>query len=122
MWLCLSDSFLSIVHKGCGPDHLLVRARRPGDIERVFPGAVVKQSTNTDYRYRAIVSRIEVADALIGQVMALDYDNFKNSVPDDRLHDAYAAFWNQHARLQPTAPYTGRPQGPVRQKSLVDVY
>lgn len=110
MWICLNDAFLSVVSKNCKPDQLLVRARVKGHIEAVFPDAVVSESTTTDYRYRAVVSRIEVADALIGQVMSLDYSNFKNSVRDNRLHDAYAAFWNVHARLQPTAPYTGRAQ------------
>jgi hypothetical protein len=110
MWVCLNNSFLSIVSKECGPDDLLVRARMKGHIEAVFPGAKVSESTNTDYRYRAVVSRTEVADALTAEVMSLDYPNFKNSVREDRLHNAYAAFWNVHARLQPTAPYTGRPQ------------
>ena len=36
MWLMMNDCFLSIVAKDCKEDELLVRARRPGDIERVF--------------------------------------------------------------------------------------
>ena len=110
MWVCLNNSFLSIVSKECGPDQLLVRARMKGHIEAVFPDAKVAESTNTDYRYRAVVSRLEVADALSAEVMSLEYPNFKNSVREDRLHSAYAQFWNVHARLQPTAPYTGRAQ------------
>ena len=43
MWIMLSDSFLSIVHKDCAQDELLVRARRPSDIESVFPDAKVKR-------------------------------------------------------------------------------
>jgi hypothetical protein len=45
---------------------------------------------------------------LAAEVAAIDYGNFKGSVADDRLHDAYAAFWGIHARLQPTPPYSGR--------------
>jgi len=37
MWLMFSDCFLSVVSKDCGPAELLVRARREGDIEKVFP-------------------------------------------------------------------------------------
>ena len=56
MWLCLNDAFLSIVKKDCPKDSLLVRARRPGDIEKVFGSDVkVKRSTNSDYLYRANV-------------------------------------------------------------------
>lgn len=110
MWVCLKNSFLSIVDKECKPGELLVRARRPGDIEAVFPAAVVKKSTTTDYAYRAVIKRVDVAEAMTAEVMGIRYPNFKNSVRDDALHNAYAAFWNVHARLQPTAPYTGRAQ------------
>jgi len=41
MWIMTNNSYLSIVSKDCGPAELLVRARRAGDIERVFPDAKV---------------------------------------------------------------------------------
>lgn len=43
MWVFMSDSFLSIVADSTvsKSDCLLVRARREGDIERVFPEAKV---------------------------------------------------------------------------------
>ena len=106
MWVCLSDAFLSIVYKECGPDELLVRARRKGDIERVFPAASVKRSPGTDYLFRAVVKRAEVAAAMVREVEAIQYDNFKNSVRNNKLHDAYDSFWHVHARLQPTPPYS----------------
>jgi hypothetical protein len=31
-WIMLNNAFFSIVKKDCPVDHLLVRARRPGDI------------------------------------------------------------------------------------------
>lgn len=110
MWICLNDAFFSIVHKDCGPDELLVRARRPGDIEKAFPRAKVVTRAGTDYQFRAVVPRTDVAEALMVEVMTIDYDNFKGATKDRRLHDAYAGFWNLHARLQPKAPYSGRPQ------------
>lgn len=93
MWLCISDAFLSIVHKDCARDELLVRARRKGDIEKIFPGAKVKRSTTTDYLFRAAVKRTEVAHALEGEVRSITYPNFKDSVKDKRLHDAYLRVW-----------------------------
>lgn len=107
MWIMLSDGFLSIVHKECAADELLVRGRRPGDIERVFPGAKVKKSTNTDYLFRAVIKRTEVAEALSQQVMALDYGNYKNSVKNNRFHNALSRIWSIMADLQPTKPYSG---------------
>src|SRR5216683_7097861 len=52
MWIMTNDSYLSIVSKDCGPAELLVRARRAGDIEKVFPEAKVTRNTNSDYLYR----------------------------------------------------------------------
>ena len=107
MWICLNDAFLSIVSKECGPDELLVRARRPGDIEKVFPEAKVKKSPSTDYLFRAVLPRALVAEAVAQRLMDVDYGNFKGSTKERSLHDAYSGFWNIHARLQPTPPYSG---------------
>lgn len=104
MWICLNDAFLSIVSKDCPPDCLLVRARRKGDIERTFPGHKVVESLQTDYRYRAVVPRRVVAQVMAERVEDIDYDNFKNSVADDDLHDAYARVWGVMYGLQSSAP------------------
>lgn len=100
MWLCLKNTFVSVVHKDCKPDELLVRARRPGDIEKLFPRAKVKTGGGTDYRYRAVVSRKEVAAAMTQYIMEIDADNFKNSVKDDELHDAYLGVWREMMKMQ----------------------
>ena len=107
MWVMLSGSFLSIVHKECDPDELLVRARVAGHIEAVFPGAAVKKSPSNDYLFRAVLPREVVAKALADQAMSLSYDNYKNSVKNNRFHDALASVWSIMARLQPTLPYSG---------------
>lgn len=106
MWVCFSDCYLSIVAKDCAPDELLVRARRDGDIERVFPGARVSVSLNTDYRCRARIKRADVAAALAARVAAIDYGNFKDSTRDDALHSAYMGVWSSLGRLQPGGPYS----------------
>lgn len=120
MWICLNNSFLSIV-KPSGQnidtgDMLLVRARRKGDIEAVFPKAVVEKRPERDYLFRALINRQDVAAAIADQVRGIDYPNFKNSVRSNRLHDAYARIWGIMAALQPTAPYSGRSSS--RQKGL----
>jgi hypothetical protein len=93
VWVFLSDSFLSIVQKPGQTDFLTVRARRPGDIERVCPEAKVQVGLSTDYKYRAIVARSEVADALARQVHQLHYANFKATVEDPKRHEAYMGVW-----------------------------
>lgn len=107
MWVCLNRSFLSIVNQPDNKDVLLVRARRKGDIQKVFPGAKVKRTPERDYLYRAVIPRTEVARAIADEVVNINYGNFKASVRDNRLHDAYSSVWTIMSRLQPSAPYSG---------------
>ena len=81
MWLCLNNAFLSIVKKDCPKDSLLVRARRPGDIEKVFGRDVkVTRSTDSDYLFgrQSLIEQVELA--LKRAVEDITYDNFKSSV------------------------------------------
>lgn len=107
MWLMLNDAFFSLVSKECARDELLVRARRKGDIEKVFPGAKVKRGEFTDYAYRAPVKKTEIATALTGEINRVTYANFKDSVADDKLHGAYGRVWAVMAGVQETKPYGG---------------
>jgi hypothetical protein len=103
MWVCLSDAFFSIVDKDCARDELLVRARRKGDIEKVFPGAEVRRDGLADYLYRAAVKRRVVAETLAGEAWRIAYPNFKDSVRAPDLHRAYMRVWTALADLQPTS-------------------
>ena len=105
MWIAMTDSFLSVVKKKeCGPDELLVRARRAGDIEKVFPDAKVIRDTNSDYLYRAVLPRDVVKQALAAMIDHIDYPNFKDSVEDGALHAAYVGVWCAMAGLQHPPP------------------
>lgn len=105
MWICLSNSFLSVVHKDCEKDELLVRARRKGDIEKVFPDADVKRTVGVDYLFRAVVKRKDVAAAMTAMLMDYSSKNFKDSVRDNQLHNAYMSVWGVMAKMQHPAPY-----------------
>lgn len=107
MWICLYDCFLSIVAKDCKPSELLVRARREGDIEKIFPNAKVKNDARGDYQFRAVVSKATVIAAMATEIEDIDYSNFKDSVSDKRLHDAYLRVWSEMSMLQPRPPYSG---------------
>jgi hypothetical protein len=100
MWICLNDAFLSIVTDRTQPDRLLVRARRRGDIERVFADAIVNENTKTDYRYRTHLSRATVANTLSTRIAEIDYPNFKASVSDTKRHAAYFHLWDVMYRYQ----------------------
>jgi hypothetical protein len=104
----LNDAFLSIVAKDCARDELMVRARRPGDIEKIFPGTVVTEYTASDYHYRAAVKKDAIKAAMCGEIDRIGYANFKSSTEDRPLHDAYMRVWHAMAALQPKEPYSGR--------------
>ena len=105
MWICTKFGFYSIVDAASQPNHLLVRARRPGDIERIFPDAAVKETLGRDYRYRAELPRVEVAQRFFELLMEHDAHNFKASVRDKQLHDVYMSAWSVFGRLQKGGPY-----------------
>lgn len=100
MWCCLNRSFISIVADRHDKKRLLVRARIAGHIEAVFPDAEVFTDVEADYFYRAYISRAEVGRVLAAEVRRIDYDNFKSSVANQALHDAYLGFWRIMHTLQ----------------------
>lgn len=101
MWIFLPKSFLSIVDKGDPSGRtLLVRARKAGDIEAVFPDAIVIEGGGTDYAFRARIDREQVAQALADQARAVTYPNFKATVKDDERHLAYMHVWDAMSSYQ----------------------
>jgi hypothetical protein len=102
MWLCLNRGFFSVVEDRENADRLLIRARVAGHIESVFPEAKVFTDAKADYFFRAFVDREEVALQLSKEILEIDYDNFKATVADKALHDAYLEFWTIMYQLQRT--------------------
>lgn len=100
MWFCLSNAFISIVVDRNDDSRLLVRARIAGHIENVFPDAHVSTDFNADYFYRTFIAKEEVARAISREVRGIAYDNFKSSVGNQTLHDAYLGFWSIMHKLQ----------------------
>lgn len=108
MWIMLNDAFFSIVAKDAPEGSLLVRARRRGDIEKVFGRRhVVQEDDRGDYLFRARIARSEIAEVLERELGRVNYPNFKDSVIDQKLHDAYMGVWSAMARTQPSRPYAG---------------
>ncbi len=100
MWIFLPTSFLSVVQKPDDINTLTVRARIKGDIEQIFPSAKVEANKGTDYKYRAKVPRVAVAQALHDQVMTINYPNFKSTVKDRKRHDGYMGTWSAMYGIQ----------------------
>lgn len=96
MWICFNDAFISAVADPKTPGVLKVRARKREHLEKLFPGNKILASSRTDYAFRVFVTKQEFAKLVNDRIMAIDYDNFKDSVIDEKLHDLYADFWQLH--------------------------
>jgi inorganic pyrophosphatase len=96
MWLFTNNAFVSVVADRENPQtgDLLVRARAKGHINSLWPDAKVFSVANSDYAYRAWVSRNDFKEALLNQVDNLNYTNFKNSIRDKGYHDAALDVWD----------------------------
>lgn len=106
MWIFLSDSFLSIVEdttSDSDPGDLLVRARVRGDIESVFPSAIVREGEGWDYPFRATIPRAEVVSAIAARIESIDYPSFKDSVSDPLRQDMCSEVWELTRRFQERA-------------------
>ena len=102
MWIFTSTAFLSIVDKGGDGSTLLVRGRRKGEIESVFPDAQVQITKHNDYRYRARIDREQVALAMAEMIRDLRYGNHKSSIRNHELHDACMKVWEVMYHYQAT--------------------
>ncbi len=110
MWLITPTGFFSIVEKSTDQkkDTLTIRARVRSDLvglkQTVCPSlGRIRESGDTDYRFRATARREDVARALAQMVEVLGYSNFKSEVAIqqgiDRAH-LYHDVWNVLHRLQ----------------------
>lgn len=110
MWLITPTGFYSIVEKpeDKAGNTLTVRARIRADLESLrehfLPGmGEITESKSTDYRFRAVAPRAEVASAMAKLIEGLSYSNFKNEVAKQqgytRAH-LYHDVWDVLYRLQ----------------------
>ncbi|MHB8939867.1 MAG: hypothetical protein ACYC7K_00475 [Desulfobacteria bacterium] len=110
MWICDATGFFSIVNKDCGADELLVRARVYEDLKRLAdkltpPATAIIETPRADYRFRMTAKASAIAEYLASSALAIDYDNFKASLPhrtamDRRRARAYADVWGALRQLQ----------------------
>jgi 8-oxo-dGTP pyrophosphatase MutT (NUDIX family) len=119
MWMMTTFGFFSIVEKPSdrAAGTLTVRARARADLDHlraeILPGlGPTVDHAGTDYPYRAVAPRGEVAVALANLAMKLDYANFKDAVAARQgkpRAQAYGQVWSvlhDIEDLPPAAPAT----------------
>jgi hypothetical protein len=111
MWILTNTGWLSVVESRHNADNLIVRSRTRGAIAGMF-NVRERVTPDADYRYRAELPKDLVAGAVARELLAVDYDNFKNSVHDPELKGAYMRVWEAGYRMQEDA--AGRNRGSRR--------
>lgn len=120
MWLITPTGFYSIVEKPTdrGKGTLTVRARVRADLialKRVHCPSLgrIRESEDTDYRFRATAKRADVIQAVAHMIEGLNYSNFKSEVAMrqgiDRAH-LYHDVWDVLHRLQDDPAFEASPR------------
>lgn len=99
MWLCLNNSFVSIVEDVQDSSLVTVRGRRIEDVQN-FVGSEYKimKTDYRDYRFRTTVSKFELSKMLARCADKIVYNNFKDSVKDVDLKCFYGEVWGSGIR------------------------
>lgn len=103
MWLGTNKGFYSIAKvpaqflggKGDNKidENYAVRARDEQYLKVKFPNKQIFTYTFSDYQYRVYLTKQELNKFMLDEVENIDYDNFKNSVNEQKLHYFYMKVW-----------------------------
>jgi hypothetical protein len=111
MWLSLSKGFLSVVVTKQDPNMVMVRARRKEHLESYFSTHNIVVTKSADYPFRVICSKAALTAVLVRYIDSMDYGNFKNSVKDQKLHDAYMDTWTRMTKLEEVPHWQRQQEG-----------
>lgn len=78
----------------------VIRARNPEHLRRLFPNHDVIITPRADYIARVFIQREEFNRVRTERVAEIRYDNFKESVGNERLHELYENMWCVHHAYQ----------------------
>lgn len=103
MWVFSKVGFYSAVRTRDGKG-IVVRARLREHlvalVELLDRKPRIAMTTDSDYRYRIVVDDVEWAGTVSQLALDIDYDNFKESVPQGPYEQALHAVWQTMHRLQ----------------------
>ena len=100
MWLFTTKGFISAVAwKDCDKT-LCVRARRADHLAALFPDHEIMAWAGADYPYRCRVPREQFEQAMLAEMRAVDYVDFKSQLQDHAYHDACLDVWHAMHQLQ----------------------
>lgn len=107
MWLLTSIGFFSVVAHHGDRHTVLVRSRAREDLEALrrhyLPDLEILEHAGADYRYRALLDRMEWEYAIQRITSDIDYANFKDAVAERQGPERaslYSRVWTALRELQ----------------------
>lgn len=114
MWVFTQHGFISVVESRIDPTVVMARSRDRKSLEHFLEVTEldptdhpVVESAGTDYPYRVICKREDVAAFLSSSAMAIDYPSFKTQVGYNRgylWHDVLMSIWGKVHGLSDRRP------------------
>lgn len=123
MWICTTTGFMSATLRPAkdiepGDERTIqVRARRAEHLEHLRQLMAANEAAlsetirldGRDYQYRAYCTQFDLGVGMAALAMEIDYTNFKNTVVDVKLHNAYMRIWNAMLAAFPEGSLYGLP-------------
>lgn len=134
MWIFNEDGFFSVVRNKDNQSQVLIRARKDEDLTRLLARVertddsedVVGRWTDeaSDYHYRLVIADTLFLRYLATTVVQMDYTtSIKDHIDqgDQARHDALMGVWTEMARIQPKAPWSGKPAWSPGEQECLDM-
>jgi hypothetical protein len=103
MWVFTNHSFISIVTSENSPSYFMVQSCFPNHIETLFPDAHVTKRPYGTYRFRTTIPKHVVSQKLLDIAEGIDYQDFKNSIPDQHYQTACRDVWTTMNKYTPSS-------------------
>jgi hypothetical protein len=94
MWIFTTKGFISIVQDRDNPNGFMVRARKKQHLHDIFPTTTIYSVAGSDYKWRARITKQDVALVISQEITDIEYTNFKNAIPDHDYHEACSDVWS----------------------------
>jgi hypothetical protein len=98
MWVFTNKGAVSIVQDWKTKDKMWVRSRLKEHLLYFVGNSVgvkkrIQHTPDNDYAFRVSMTRREVGACMVAMTADIDYDNFKNSIKDNKYHGACSKIW-----------------------------
>lgn len=109
MWLYTVNGFYSAVQDQNDAERIMVRARKREDLEAMLEvlelqDVRILEWSGSDYAFRCFIRRLEWAQFVLSEIMAMHYVNYKDAAldPDNdkERSNAYHSVWGVMRRWQ----------------------